>query len=108
MDLNEYQSRALRTAFYPADYGLVYTALKLNGEAGEYAEHVGKALRDDDGDITEQRHWLLIKELGDVLWYIAACAKEIGVTLEEVGQINLDKLEDRNNRNKLKGSGDER
>ena len=113
-DLDRYQGIALKSAIYPGQgtaLGLVYTALKMNGEAGEFAEHVGKAMRDDnfsDEPLTIDRRAALLKELGDELWYIAAAAKELGATLSDVALINLEKLCDRSKRNKLQGSGDDR
>ena len=111
MKLNDYADAAMRTAIYPGagtPMGLAYVALKMNGEAGEFAEHLGKAMRDEGGAITDSRHTLLVKEIGDVLWYLAAACRELNVTLEQAAQINMDKLADRNNRNKLQGSGDAR
>ena len=129
MELNEYASKAMQTAIYPGagtPMGLAYVALKMNGEAGEFAEHLGKAMRDEsygqpailhhNGNtspssfdiIHPSRHALLVKEIGDVLWYLAAACRELNVTLEQAAQINLDKLADRNTRNKISGSGDER
>ena len=115
MELNEYASKAMQTAIYPGagtPMGLAYVALKMNGEAGEFAEHLGKAMRDDNfvgyGMLDKERHALLVKEVGDVLWYLAAACRELNITLEDAAQINLAKLADRNTRNKLQGSGDER
>lgn len=88
--------------------GIMYCALKLNGEAGEVAEKVGKALRDDRSLITDERRLALIIELGDVLWYIANLADELSVSLDEVARQNLNKLADRKARNVLHGSGDNR
>lgn len=130
--LDEYQRIAGQSAIYPGSgtpLGLAYVALKLNGEAGEFAEHAGKAMRDDklvepiseDGceqlntraaffcnNLTPERETALLKELGDQLWYIQAGARELGKTLSEVALINLEKLCDRGERGKLQGSGDER
>lgn len=112
LTLNEYQARALDTAYYPGRnldlMGLMYATLKLNGEAGEFAEHVGKAIRDDKGMITPDRKNKLIKELGDVMWYLAALSSELETSLQEVALLNLVKLADRKNRGVLGGSGDER
>lgn len=115
MKLNDYADAAIRTAIYPGagtPMGLAYVALKMNGEAGEFAEHLGKAMRDDnftDYNMLESvRRELMVKEIGDVLWYLAAACRELNVTLEQAAQINLNKLADRNNRNKLQGSGDAR
>jgi NTP pyrophosphatase (non-canonical NTP hydrolase) len=111
LTLNEYQQQTLQTAVYPGRgtmQGIVYTALKLNGEAGEVAEHIGKALRDDGGIITPERRTLLKKELGDVLWYISSLADELGFGLGAIAVHNLEKLADRKTRGVLGGSGDNR
>ncbi len=110
MKLSDYQEFALETSKYPGKgtlMGIVYCALKMNGEAGEYAEHLGKAMRDDD-TITDGRRTLMLKELGDVLWYVASSAVELGSSLDEVAQMNIDKLKDRRARGVLAGSGDNR
>lgn len=104
MNLNEYQDAALATAIYPKEYKIIYPALKLAGEAGEVAEKVGKSLRGDK--VLDRAD--LAKELGDVLWYIAATADDIGYTLEQIGNMNLNKLGDRQVRGVLKGDGDNR
>jgi NTP pyrophosphatase (non-canonical NTP hydrolase) len=109
--LNGYQKAAITTAIYPGQgtfNGLIYTTLKLNGEAGELAEKVGKVMRDDLFMISEQKRELCGLELGDALWYIAASAKELGYTLEDIAEMNLNKLKSRQERNKLSGSGDNR
>jgi len=108
MDLSEYQRESRRTAAYPRDHWLAYPALGLAGEAGEVAEHAKKALRDDDGEITDARRTAMSKELGDVLWYVAQLATELGLELDEIAQENLDKLRSRQQRGVLSGSGDER
>lgn len=113
MELNNYQDAALKTAKYPKGLaGLMYVSLKLNGEAGEFAEHLGKAIRDDElfeiGEFDIARKTLLIKELGDVLWYVAAAANELGLKLETIAKLNLNKLADRQERGVIGGSGDNR
>ena len=109
MKLNEYQEIALRTAIYPRDgiTGLLYTALGL-GEAGEFQGKVSKILRDDKGVLADERRKDLIDELGDIMWYVATCARELNVSLEDVCKNNVAKLGDRKKRNKLSGSGDKR
>jgi NTP pyrophosphatase (non-canonical NTP hydrolase) len=114
-DMDIYQEVSSGSAIYPGigtNLGLIYCALKLNGEAGELAEHVGKAMRDDNlmiyGELTKERRELIIKELGDCLWYIAAISRELKLSLVEVAETNLDKLLDRQQRNALQGSGDNR
>ena len=112
--LNEYQQVSSQTAIYPGQgtpLGLAYVALKMNGEAGEFAEHVGKAMRDEElmqGTLDPFRRELLIKEIGDVLWYLGAASRELGIALEEAANLNIRKLQDRQRRNTLQGSGDER
>ena len=113
--LNLYQRLATGTAIYPGQgspLGLIYVALKGAGEAGEFAEHVGKAMRDDgfagDEILTPERRALLIKEIGDELWYLAAKCNELDVTLSEAALINVNKLRDRQTRGTLRGSGDNR
>lgn len=124
MDL--YQRLSTKSAIYPGQggpLGLAYAAVKLNCEAGELAEHVGKAMRDDNlmsqgwdqqngpmfnGALTDERKALIIKECGDVLWYVSAICNELGVDLTHVAHTNLLKLCDRGERDALRGSGDER
>jgi NTP pyrophosphatase (non-canonical NTP hydrolase) len=91
MDFNEYQELAARTdsgAHKGTTTELAIAALGLTGESGEFADHVKKHL--------EQGHPLdedkLIKELGDIQYYIAKAARWLGLTLEEIAANNIDKL----------------
>ena len=108
MELSDYQARSRVTAEYPREAWLAYPALGLAGEAGEVAEHAKKAIRDDGGAVTGERREAMAKELGDVLWYVAQIASELGLELDDVAQGNLDKLLSRQRRGVLSGSGDER
>jgi NTP pyrophosphatase (non-canonical NTP hydrolase) len=108
VDLSEYQRLSRRTAEYPRDAWLAYPALGLAGEAGEVAEHAKKAIRDDDGQVSEERRAAMAKELGDVLWYVAQLASELKLDLDEIARANLDKLLSRQQRGVLSGSGDDR
>lgn len=110
MDLNTYQSHAKQTAIYPHahssnDDAITYTVLGAVGEAGELANSWKKAMRDREPTLAKEQ---LRYELGDVLWYIANLAAELGMTLEQVAQCNIDKLRDRQARGRLTGSGDKR
>ena len=106
---NQYQKRALETAVYPnIGQNIIYPALGLTGEAGEVSELIKKMIRDDGGQLTEQRREKLLKELGDVLWYVAVVAHEAGLMLGDVAQVNLDKLARRKSEGKITGSGSER
>jgi NTP pyrophosphatase (non-canonical NTP hydrolase) len=108
VELSDYQRLSRRTAQYPREAWLAYPALGLAGEAGEVAEHAKKAIRDDGGEVGDERRGAMSKELGDVLWYVAQLASELGLDLNEIAQANLDKLLSRQRRGVLSGSGDER
>jgi NTP pyrophosphatase (non-canonical NTP hydrolase) len=99
MNFEEYQSEASQTALYPRRMSnLEYPTLGLAGEAGEVANIVKKIQRDNDGVITDEIRGKLKDELGDVLWYISACADELGLTLNEIAEFNVNKLAKRHNR----------
>ena len=108
MLLAEYQELSKSTATYPKEARFLYPALGLAGEAGEVAEHAKRVLRDDGGVLTPERRRAIARELGDVLWYVAQLATEIGFSLEQIAVDNLDKLADRKRRGVLQGSGDNR
>lgn len=109
MELSEYQKKALTTALYPNQgSNPYYPALGLGGEVGEVLNKVKKIMRDHDGQITDEYRDILKKELGDVLWYTATLADELGLNLDEVAQANLEKLASRKERGVLSGDGDER
>ena len=135
LDMDYYQDRALSTAIYGRQevlhdvlrpmalaheekefilngmrsiMGLSYTAMGLAGEAGEVANKVKKILRGDvlDDQDMERRKEALKGELGGVLWYLAACAHELGFDLSDVARYNLDELQKRNAAGTIKGDGD--
>ena len=108
MDLVEYQRLSRSTAQYPRNQALTYPALGLAGEAGEFADHAKKVIRDDGGEVTTGRREAMAKELGDVLWYVAQLASELELDLDEIAQMNLDKLRSRQQRGVLSGEGDDR
>ncbi len=99
MTFEEYQDQAKTTALYPGRLSnLEYPTLGLAGEAGEVANVVKKIQRDHAGVITDDTRAKLKDELGDVLWYISACADELGMTLSEIAQYNVAKLAKRHGR----------
>ena len=108
MTFEEYQKEAQKTALYPEAYRLVYPALGLAGEAGELANKVKKVLRDHGGRLREEAREAVLAELGDVLWYVAQVATDLGESLEAVAQANLAKLRSRKERGRLGGDGDDR
>ncbi|MFP4598305.1 MAG: nucleoside triphosphate pyrophosphohydrolase family protein [Persicimonas sp.] len=111
ISFDEYQKLAGRTAMYPGrdEPALApYPALGLAGEAGEVCEHIKKAIRDDGGEITDERRRALRKELGDVLWYVAALSSELGLQMGDIARANVEKLADRQKRGVIHGEGDDR
>jgi NTP pyrophosphatase (non-canonical NTP hydrolase) len=110
MTLEEYQRQALKTVLTTGDdfKDLLHWVLGLNGEAGEVAEKLKKIIRDKNGEISEADKQEMAKEIGDVLWYLAVFAHDLGVPLEDIAKQNLDKLQSRQARGVLGGSGDNR
>lgn len=109
MDFDEYQKKTRATAIYPdKDNNIIYPSLGLVGETGEVAEKIKKLIRDKNFEITEEFRKDIKKELGDVLWYIAALASELGLSLQKIAELNIEKVYDRKNRGVLHGSGDNR
>ena len=114
MTFNDYQRMAMLTAIYPEiGRNLIYPTLGLAGEAGELSNKVKKLVRDEgyhSGQTapTGARLEQLAAELGDVLWYVAALAAELGIGLEDVARANIGKLTGRQSAGTLGGSGDAR
>ena len=108
LDFAEYQRQASRTAIYDDADIVIYPALGLVSEAGEVAGKVKKVLRDDKGQFLPEKRQEIAKEIGDVLWYIAALCTDLNVDMEAVAQGNLDKLNSRLSRGVIGGSGDNR
>ena len=102
----EYQNKSSRTMNndLALQESLCNWALGLSGEVGEVIEHIkkhcfhGKDLNYDEVE----------KEIGDVLWYVTAAAYDLGYELSEIAAMNIEKLQDRQKRHKLQGSGDHR
>ena len=109
MTFTEYQKKAQTTAVYP-DVGnnFVYPTLGLASEAGEIAGKIKKVLRDRAGRIDDARRADIEKEIGDVLWYAAQLSTELGSSLENIAEKNIEKLASRKERGTLHGDGDQR
>lgn len=110
MTFNEYQKQALTTAkndYEPLMEKTIW-AMGIAGEAGEVVEKWKKIVAYKGGVVSDEDKAELAKELGDVVWYIAVLAHSLGLTFEEVMQVNLKKLADRANRSVIKGVGDNR
>lgn len=106
MNFKEYQEKAVGTSIYPDSVKVIYPAMGLGNEAGEVLGKIKKALR-GDYELADKKEDIC-KELGDVLWYIAALAKDLGIELEDVASANLEKLQSRKEKGTLKGDGDKR
>lgn len=109
MTFDEYQKKSRRTALYPrAGENYIYPTLGLAGEAGEVANKIKKIERDHGGVLNRDTKETVESELGDVLWYVAQLATELGIPLEQVAEKNLEKLAARLERGRISGSGDQR
>ncbi|KKT76387.1 MAG: hypothetical protein UW72_C0007G0034 [Parcubacteria group bacterium GW2011_GWF2_44_7] len=109
MDFKEYQQKSKKTAIYPdSGNNFIYPTLGLAGEAGEVAEKIKKVIRDKGGKIDGETVQAIKKELGDVLWYVAQLASELGLQLDEIAKENIEKLSSRLKRGVINGNGDER
>lgn len=123
--LDEYQDATLRYDTFPGYYdgtakyskdgimvateqGLIEKVLGLPGEAGEAADKFKKIIRDKGGVISLSDREEIVKELGDVMWYVSTIAAYLDVPLSEVANGNISKLESRLRRNKIHGEGDNR
>lgn len=101
--LNEYQQRIEDFITTTGEVRMVENVLGLTGEAGEFCEKFKKYVR--DGELDKEG---ALKELGDVLFYVAALATYLDVDLSEVADMNINKLLDRKARNVINGEGDYR
>ena len=108
MDMNQYQNKSIKTAVYPEKYKIMYPALGLAGEAGEVANKVKKVFRDGTQSMPKEWKENIASEIGDVMWYCAALAADLGFDLDSIASENLEKLASRMNLDKIKGSGDKR
>ena len=120
VNLNTYQEQAAQFAI---NTDLNHMMFGLVEEAGEAAGLLKRYHRGDEkyqnlnvieGDkitatfLNPLLRSSLEKELGDVLWYVAMTAHRLGLTLDQVAVTNIHKLADRQQRNVIKGEGDNR
>jgi NTP pyrophosphatase (non-canonical NTP hydrolase) len=108
MGFDDYQHAARRTAVYARRDQVIYPALGLASEAGEVAGKIKKVLRDADGDFDRAPLAAIKDELGDVLWYVAVLAADLGLSLDDIATTNLAKLGARMERGTIGGAGDQR
>ena len=107
-DFNAYQRNASSTAIYPEEHRILYPALGLAGEAGEVANKVKKLIRDGPDKRPDTWREDIASENGDVLWYCAALATDLNLTLGMIAGQNEKKLGQRKQSGTLGGSGDTR
>tara|TARA_R110000744_G_scaffold264080_1_gene378357 strand:- start:151 stop:549 length:399 start_codon:yes stop_codon:yes gene_type:complete len=103
-----YQREAKETAIYPHNMKILYPALGLTGEAGEVANKVKKLIRDGVDNMPPDWREQIAGEIGDVLWYCAAIATDLNISLGQVAMSNKNKLSSRKERGKIGGFGDTR
>ena len=108
MTFDEYNKLAASTDKYPVSVKPWIYALGLTGEAGEVADKLKKQYRDNGGVISNEAKVELVKELGDVMWYITRLAASLGYSLCEVASMNVEKLRSRAERGTIHGEGDNR
>jgi NTP pyrophosphatase (non-canonical NTP hydrolase) len=106
MRFDDYQKAALGTAIYAERHRVIYPALGLASESGEVAGKIKKVLRDQDGDWTRVPREAIKDELGDVLWYVAVLAADLGLSLDKIAADNVAKLKARQERGTIGGAGD--
>lgn len=116
MELNEYQIKAMSTCMVSCE-NFSYMFLNLVGEVGEFASKIAKAIRKSDAEIIDNRlvaytskvpelNKELMMEAGDILWQISSLCSIMGWELEEIAQMNLDKLAARKAVGTIDGNGD--
>lgn len=113
MNIDDYTQTALQTLSTDYAYGditpqLMGMVLGLSDESGEVLGKFKKLLRDKQGLMTDEDKAEIVKELGDILWYIATVSHLLGSSLEDVARKNNEKLLSRKQRDVLGGSGDNR
>lgn len=103
MQLNEYQKLAM--SFRLPSANQIYSITGLTGEVGEFNSLIAKSVRDHKGllDVLAIK-----KEIGDILWFVAAIAADYGFSLNDIAMSNIEKLNSRKERNTIQGSGDDR
>ena len=114
MDFKEYQKLAITTDVFGGkpqpigSHAFLAQLLGLMGETGEIAEKFKKIYRDKAGVLSDEDKLEIAKELGDVLWYVSVVSTYLDISLQEVADMNIEKLKSRKKRDALAGSGDNR
>ena len=112
LTMNDYQADTAQFAIY--NWKVIYPALGLSNEAGEVLGKIKKLIRDQEvtfgpnQKLSDRDRAALADGIGDVLWYVAALARDLGISMNELAHINIEKLKSRQKRGVIKGSGDNR
>lgn len=109
-DIDSYQNETVskRLYFPKCDHEVIYPALGLSGEVGEFQEKIKKVFRDKEGQFSPEDLEALKLELGDIMWNLVSCAQALGFKMSDVLEANIKKCESRRSRGKVQGSGDNR
>ena len=110
INIDKYQSETVTNRLYfpKLDHDIMYPALGLSGEVGEFHEKIKKIFRDKGGEFSQDDLEALKLELGDIMWNLVSCAQTLGFKMSEVLEANLRKCESRRLRGKVRGDGDNR
>jgi NTP pyrophosphatase (non-canonical NTP hydrolase) len=113
MTFDDYQKQAIKTNVYDPeaidDLMLkTISAMGVAGEAGEVLDKWKKLVVYHNGQVTAADKVELAKEMGDVLWYLAVLAEQLGISFDQIAQGNLAKTQSRFKRNTIVGKGDNR
>lgn len=106
----------------PSCNNFAYMFLNLVGEVGEFASKIAKHIRKEEirinfNDMTApmtaniwdtEKEEAMKQECGDILWQLSGLCAAHGWSLEEIAQMNLDKLASRKERGVIEGNGDNR
>jgi hypothetical protein len=103
MTLSEYQEQAYSFA-QPSSKSLSYMLWGMQGEVGELSSLFAKWRRDNT--LLDLKN--VKKEIGEVLWFVSGMCSIYDLKLEDIAQMNIDKLASRKERNVIGGSGDDR
>lgn len=106
--IKEYNEFISKTKFYPKRRNIEYPAWGICGEAGEVAEKIKKTIRDNNEVFDDERKKAILKELGDVLWYVVATAQDMDYDFEDIIHANMTKVTKRIETNTQHGEGDNR
>ena len=108
MKADDYQKYIKKFDKYPDNISLLTYGLGLGGEAGEVQEKIKKLYRDKAGVIDADFQKAIMKEVGDVMWYLAMICSKLNIPLSMVFDANVQKLDLRDKKNMIHGDGDDR